>query len=222
MLVSSAMLALIIVGLTAMFVQTQKAFKTGIKQTDVSDAGLTIVRMISDDLSQVVDGQGLNTNVPVRGITNLVNLMWSWNSSSVYPMREDGVWLRTNQLQSIYLLTRTNTVWRGVGYAISNFSTNLPVGTLYRYVSPSSGRYFDNRLLYNPFLAAFSPNFSNEAYATSANIRLSRIADGVVIAWDHLKALESTPLVQQTYLSNSVAKMDIFHKRVLIRNAALP
>jgi len=38
MLVSTAMLAFIVLGLTAMLIQTQKAFKTGIKQTTVTDA----------------------------------------------------------------------------------------------------------------------------------------------------------------------------------------
>src|SRR5262249_20902181 len=153
MLVSSAMLALIIVGLTAMFIQTQKAFKTGIKQTDVGDAGLTIIRMISDDLAQVTDGVGLNTSIPVRGVTNLVNFMWGWGPTNGFLLIEDKVPLRTNQQQCIYMLTRTNAMWTGVGYAISNFSPGLPAGTLYRYTSPSPGRYFDNNILYTPFLS---------------------------------------------------------------------
>ena len=55
MLVSTAMLAFIVLGLTAMFIQTQKVFKTGIKQTTVTDAGRTIIDMIASDLSQMSD-----------------------------------------------------------------------------------------------------------------------------------------------------------------------
>jgi len=180
MLVSSAMLALIIVGLTAMFVQTQKAFKTGIKQIDVGDTGLTVSRMIAGDLTQLSDGQGFNTNTPKPGVSNVVNLMWEWEGQQV--QSQDGVPFRTNQLQSIYMLVRTNTGWTGVGYVVSN-GDNLGVGTLYRYTSPVNAHYFDNRFLYQPFLDATNSNFSNNAYSANPDIRLSRIADGVI----HLK-----------------------------------
>jgi len=39
MLVSTAMLSLIVVGLTATLIQVQKTFKTGIKQNTITDAG---------------------------------------------------------------------------------------------------------------------------------------------------------------------------------------
>ena len=70
MLVSSAMLALIIVGLTAMFVQTQKAFKTGVKQTDVGDAGRSIADLIAGDLSELSDGSPYGLYSPNTGVTN--------------------------------------------------------------------------------------------------------------------------------------------------------
>jgi len=180
MLVSSAMLALIIVGLTAMFIQTQKAFKTGIKQTEVGDTGLTISRLIASDLAQLSDGRGFNNNPPVLGESNVVNLIWGWDGQEV--QLQDGVAFRTNQLQSIYMLVHTNTGWTGIGYVVSNID-NLGVGTLYRYECPVNAHYFDNRILFHPFQAACTPNFSNQAYAASPSIRLSRIADGVV----HLK-----------------------------------
>src|SRR5579872_1701533 len=69
MLVATTLLSLIIVGLTAMFVQTQRAFKLGLKQNDVNDAGRTVVDMITHDISQMADAQHL-------GITN-VYFDWS-------------------------------------------------------------------------------------------------------------------------------------------------
>ncbi len=65
MLVSTAMLAFIVLGLTAMFVQTQKVFKTGIKQTTVTDAGRAIIDMIASDLSQMSDPHFTNVYYPI-------------------------------------------------------------------------------------------------------------------------------------------------------------
>ena len=65
MLVSVALLSFIVLGLTAMFVQTQKAFKTGIKQTDSTDAGRAVMEMIAADLSQLSDPHFTNVTFPV-------------------------------------------------------------------------------------------------------------------------------------------------------------
>ncbi len=186
MLVSSAMLALIIVGLTAMFIQTQKAFKTGIKQTDVSDTGRSIVQMIASDLEQLSDGQAVGgTNAQGFGATNF---MWSWSNG--YPQFEDqehknaNIPFRTNQLQGIYMLAHTNTGWTGIGYAVSNVIPGLGVGTLYRYLSPTNRHNFASDRLYGPFTHVFDPAYKNLfPPLTASPVRLSRIADGVV----HLK-----------------------------------
>ncbi|HWD18317.1 MAG TPA: hypothetical protein VHB20_03495 [Verrucomicrobiae bacterium] len=175
MLVSSAMLALIIVGLTAMFVQTQKAFKTGIKQTEVGDTGQTIADLISSDLAQLSDGTGFATNTILPGVTNL---MWGWSNN--YPQLEDGVAFRSNQLERIYMLVHTNTGWTAIGYAVSNVAPGIGVGTLYRYTSPINSHFFDNTILFSPFAHVFEPNFTN---LITPQTRFSRIADGVV----HLK-----------------------------------
>jgi len=190
MLVSSAMLALIIVGLTAMFVQTQKAFKAGVKQVEVGDSGRSVVEMIGNDLAQVSDGAPFAVaNLQVLGVTNL---MWGWSNyfvqyESYTPQggAEMSVPFRTNQLQSIYILVRTNTGWTGIGYAVSNLGSGLGnpgigVGTLYRYTSMTNSRNVDNGALFTPFLSRFTPFFP---ITNNTPVRLSRIADGVV----HLK-----------------------------------
>ena len=125
MLVSTAMLSFIVLGLTAVLIQTQKAFKTGIKATTVTDAGRTILDMISSDLSQMSDGQN----------TNVTNFCWTWASNNVaYTTGATPSQLnpaRTNQLDAIYILQHTNTTWTGVGYAVQQIVAG--VGTLYRY-----------------------------------------------------------------------------------------
>ncbi len=117
MLVSTAMLSFIVLGLTAMFVQTQKAFKTGIKAATITDAGRTVMDMIAADMRHLSDG---NNN---PGITNLY---WSWTENSVQYNSQFNppVPFRTNQVDAIYLLEHTNTVWMGVGYAVQNLVPN--------------------------------------------------------------------------------------------------
>ena len=92
-------------------IQTQRAFKTGIKQSDVTDAGRTIMGMISDDLRQVADAQN-------EGVTNLY---WSWAGSNQFAQGGDHdsggntIYYRTNQQDEIYILVHTNTTgWESV------------------------------------------------------------------------------------------------------------
>lgn len=124
MLVSTTLLALIVVGLTAMFVETQRAFKAGMKQATMTDAGQTIINMVASGLGEISDAQN----------TNIVNLYWGWaglNTSVNYQDLPANVY-RTNQLQEIYMLVHTNNQWLGVGYAVSNYGCG--VGTLYQYL----------------------------------------------------------------------------------------
>ena len=127
MLVSTAMLSLIVVGLTAALIQVQKAFKTAIRQNTVTDAGRSIVEMISSDLRQIADAQ--NTNF---FNAHVFNLWWGSPPLSNIVNYENGVAIRTNELNDIFILVHTNTTWVGVGYAVSNYP-GIGVGTLYRY-----------------------------------------------------------------------------------------
>jgi hypothetical protein len=125
--VSTAMLAFIVLGLTAMLIQTQRAFKTGIKQATITDAGRTIIDMIATDLKQMSDAQN----------NNVVNFFWGWPLTNAVVNYENGVAIRTNALFEIYMLQHTNNAWVGVGYAVSNLltpaGTPTGVGTLYRF-----------------------------------------------------------------------------------------
>lgn len=187
MLVSTAMLAFIVLGLTAMFVQTQKAFKTGVKQSTITDAGRTIIDMMASDLSQMADPHFTNVYYPSNNLGGCPpNLYWSSVSYLQFYQTNNGSYtLRTNQTQDIFCTVLTNNVWTGIGYTVSNwFLTSnggavVPfpgVGTLYRYEIQTNEPLYSNNWLYN--------NFSNQVYYNSfTNSLFYRIADGVV----HLK-----------------------------------
>jgi hypothetical protein len=180
MLVSTAMLSFIVLGLSAMLIQTQKAFKTGIKQNTSTDAGRSIMDMIAGDLRLMSDAQNTNFNVygppkppyfnpnnnpnfnffweaPINGITNYLN----------------GVAVRTNELDEIFILEHTNTGWVGVGYAVSNYP-GVAIGSLYRYETNWNSLIpvFANDL--------FTPFFTNIANPTFSATNWHKIADGVI------------------------------------------
>ena len=167
MLVSTTCLVLIVIGLTAMFVEVQRAFKAGVKQSTMTDAGHTIIDLVAADLAQASDAQDRKT----------VNLYWGWagvNTSSNYQDIPANVY-RTNQLQEIYVLVHTNTLWLGTGYAISNFA-GTGAGTLYQYLASTNDPLETNNVLFNNFFNGVINQSFNPGY-------FHRVADGVV----HLK-----------------------------------
>ncbi len=166
MLVSTAMLSLIVLGLTAVLIQTQKAFKTGIKQNTITDAGRSIMEMISGDLRQMSDAQN----------TNEYNFYWGTNASTIINY-ENNMAIRTNQLNDVFILEHTNTSWIGVGYAVSNYpgaTGGLGIGTLYRYETnwTSLAPVFTNDLL--------TPFFNGVNSQTFPSIYWHKVADGVI------------------------------------------
>jgi hypothetical protein len=173
MLVSTAMLSFIVLGLTAMLIQTQKAFKTGIKQNTITDSGRSIMDMVTGDLRQMSDAQNSNefnfywgTPVTISMITNF----------------ENGVAIRTNELNDIFILEHTNTTWIGVGYSVSNYpglgvgTSGLGVGTLYRYETnwTALAPVFTNNLW-----TAFFNNIENQN-PSFPNTYWHKVADGVI------------------------------------------
>jgi hypothetical protein len=170
MLVSTAMLSLIVLGLTAMLIQTQKAFKTGIRQNTITDAGRSIMDMITGDLRQMSDAQN----------TNVFNFFWGAPNNVVMIVNYlDGLPIRTNELNDIFILEHTNTSWVGVGYAVSNYpgasrSNGLGIGTLYRYETnwTSLAPVFTNDLY-----SVFRSNINNQTFT---NLYWHRVADGVI------------------------------------------
>jgi hypothetical protein len=167
MLVSTAMLALIVLGLTSVFIQVQKAFKIGMKETQVSDTGRTIMDMVSTDLRQVSDAQ----------VSTVTNLYWSWAGSNQY-VQYAGVGtgaVRTNQQDDIFFLVHTNTEWTGIGYAVSN-SVNPCLGTLYRFAVSTNFHLNPNNVVDNTLFAQFYSGIVNQSFGSNWHA----VADGVI------------------------------------------
>ena len=124
-LVAVALLVVIMLGLLAMFYQTQRAFRQGLTQVDVLENGRTAMQLIIREL------QGLSPS-RVAGTTNLLAENIS-NGSTTRTQSLPAGETRANILHDIIFLTRENDEWRAIAYRVDN--ADLGVGTLYRLVT---------------------------------------------------------------------------------------
>ena len=121
LMVSVALLAVIIVGLLAMFSQVQRAWKSGITQVDVMEGGRATMALIVRDLQDMAAlpaGTGNGTNFSANNFPEPSELDQS-----------DGT-IRTNALQDLTFLKRMGDEWSGVAYRFDSSASG--VGTLYR------------------------------------------------------------------------------------------
>ncbi len=172
-LVVVGLLSVIILGLVAMFSQTQRAFRLGLAQVDVLESGRAVTDMLTRELSQMT---------PSRA-SNAVNFFASLDSVSPLKQELPGspAPLRTNLIEELYFLTKENQTWTGIGYFV--FPANGGVGTLYRY---GSNTVFGQ----NPSQLYSGYNLTlDDAITRNVFTNLNRIMDGVV----HFKVRAYTP-----------------------------
>ncbi len=171
-MVVMALLSVIILGLMAMFDQTQKAFRTGMSQTDRLEGGRMFADLLLHDLEEITpcyQTNGMNFYAQIPNYGPLVGPLVQNLPGSTLP--------RTNILENLFFLSRNNQTWSGIGYFVrtnDNMGFGGPldlVGTLYRFETnvPVSQMQGDNSLLpYNTYLNATN-RFS-----------ISKVLDGVV------------------------------------------
>lgn len=170
-LVAVTLMSVIVIGLLAMFSQTQRAFRTGITQVDIMEGGRAACELMARELEQTT----------ATGLPNTLNFFAQWNGYSLIQSLPGTNGLgnlqwRTNILDDVFFFTRENRNWQGVGYRVE--SPDL-VGTLYRYESNVVNLDLD---FVTQADAVTSPvKFRDRVYST----RRSRIIDGVV----HLRLL---------------------------------
>ena len=172
-LVVIGLLSVIILGLLAMFNQTQRAFRTGMTQVDVLAAGRAATDMIARDLSQITPASyswdAVNFYAKVQAFAPFLQPL----PGTAIPAEQ-----RKNLLAEMFFLTRENQTgqprWSGVGYWVGDPVNGGPAtggwGTLYRFQTNTVFRDMPSpRALYN---------YYNQAVARS-NLS-SRVIDGVV------------------------------------------
>ena len=160
-LVVVALLSVIILGLVAMFSQTQRAYTLGMTQVDVLEGGRAVTEMITREALQIKPSQvitGVNFFVQIPLYETLKQQLEA----------NTPVARRTNLFQDLYYLTEENRTWVGYGYHVS--TPDNGIGTLYRYESKSVFGLSPAWLFYK---------FQSDAF-NDITTNMNRILDNVV------------------------------------------
>jgi type II secretory pathway pseudopilin PulG len=193
-MVTVGLLSFIILGLLAMFNQTQRAFKSSITQTDVLEAGRATMDMLGRELEQMSPSEApdyLFGNVRTRATNFFVEFtpgFWPF-SAGLTPLSQElpgsGI-SRTNVVQRFFFLSKLNQDLMGIGYEVIPDDASGFVGSLYRFAGTNFRSGPVN--LSAEFLKAASVSLQNAARGlpvTNVNgMAVNRISDGVV----HLRA----------------------------------
>jgi type II secretory pathway pseudopilin PulG len=179
LLVAVSLMTLIVIALFSIFNQTQRALRGNIAQVDVNEAGRAAMDLMVGDLQECMPS-GL------EGGTNLWGYLAGPNPPLVQPLMGGGA--RTNVLQSLFFLTRSNAVWTADGYFVASPSgPTVPldasgVGTLYRFSAqnlPPTNR-LDTNLVADLVLQFMWSQPGRQAKPLFAQLHSLPVADGVV------------------------------------------
>lgn len=163
------LMSVIILGLMAMFSQTQRAFKAGMTQTDMLEGGRMATEMLSRELEQIVPAYA--TVVPGR--TNFFTVLETEFAQTLPAGSPE----RTNLISRIFFLTHENQTWTGIGYFLAPDTTVTPVnpvGVLTRFEMSDTAAGFAQR----PWLLISNFNLASQGFTSYGS--LSKILDGVV------------------------------------------
>ncbi len=204
-LLAVSIMSVIVFGLFSMFNQTQKALLATSKQVDILGSGRAAIEVLVEDI-QKAEAPGL----PVFSLESIGaqrphmqgTIDRGYNYRPVFQQLVDGS-IRTNVLQNVFFLTRSNLNWVAKGYFFSpttNFvaapnTQSLGFGTLFRFSSVNvdltsnrpEDRYQPNRRMNENLLRNFWEHYEFvqnvsplEATNTVFNLSVSPLIEGVV------------------------------------------
>jgi hypothetical protein len=168
LLVVMTLLSFIVLGLMAVFSQTQRAFKVGLSQVDVLESGRAAMDLITGEVEEMAAMTAMGSNW-----VNCFIAIPGGNTDLEQELPGSAV-VRTNVLQDFFFVRQSNLDWTGIGYTILEGAAGM--GTLYRYET--------NRPL-REVQAGTPPEglfafFLDELSRTPRSDRLTRVADGVI------------------------------------------
>jgi hypothetical protein len=166
LLIVMTLLSFIVLGLLAVFNQTQRAFKVGMSQVDVLEGGRATMDLIVRDVEEMAALPGLGTN---NSVNCLVYTPAGHQNVYLDLPGQSGNVPRANILQSFFFLSRVGQDWVGTAYVVTNGFEM--VGTLFRFTTNVPAREVTSA--YNPyrlFLNALNNNYRD----------FTRVVDGVI------------------------------------------
>ena len=139
-LVATALLSFIVIGLVAMFGQTQRAFMQGQTDVDLLENGRAVMDMMVRDLAEaeaadVSNAVNFYVEMPQRAEPIYTPPLLQGLPGTVNPPQ-----LRVNYLQPFFFLSHPNQMWpdkawAGIGYYVVPDVYGVGIGTLYRFAA---------------------------------------------------------------------------------------
>lgn len=210
LLLSVALTTLIVFALYSMFNQTQRALKSNITQVDVMEAGRAATELMTRELEQMAPcflPGGTNLVVNVIPLTKPIVQTLPAGTNRLEE-------LRTNVLQEIFFLTRSNNYWVGIGYRVMNATHGA--GALHRFAVATNQAWLNRSNLYHAVMDAYATNFV-------------RVADGVihlrVTAYDAAGRLMRHDQVLPVVDPNVIIRADAINReetQLMFQDYALP
>jgi len=117
-----ALMTVIMLGLLAMFYQTQRAMRVGSAQVDVMGTGDAAIQLMANDLKQVM----------AVGSANIPNLETKTPYAPLFWTRSYGA-PQATYLQELFFIRRENDQWIGTGYFVDPVTDSGGAGVLYRF-----------------------------------------------------------------------------------------
>lgn len=164
MMVATSLLVVMMLGLTAMFNQTQRAFRSGLKQVDVFEGGRAVADLMTRDFESLSDMATLGK----------ISFYYGDHSYGGYSelIQPNGSLLRTNRVQYIFGQSRIGSDWIATGYCFKP-SEAIGVMTLYRFTAQTNT---PNNSLDVSYRTAIKSMLSTGVAGTN----LHRVADGII------------------------------------------
>jgi hypothetical protein len=185
-LVVVALLSVIVLGLMAMFNQTQRAFRLGMSQTDVLQSGRMATELITREIGQTTPSYLDWTNAsPFDAFPHQTPNFDSQVMNFTLQSLPGSAAFRTNIMDDVFFLVRENQIWTGVGYFVRTNRIDDPelpggvgpAGTLYRFETNDTVALFHA----NPggLFDGFNLARSGDPLKTATN-GVSKVVEGVV------------------------------------------
>jgi type II secretory pathway pseudopilin PulG len=177
-----ALLSLIILALMTVFNSTQTAFRASVTQTDVQEGSRMAMDMITTDLRAMTPSGGTN-NGAANFYANTNFFYYSDFNEPLVQSLAPGSILRVNVLEDMFILTKVNTTWTGIGYVV-DFGSKKYVNPLYRFSQSMDEGAGNPLVLYTNFMGKVAYNLGQE-YQSVPNAdtnwsSMGRLLTGVV------------------------------------------
>ena len=181
-MVTIGLLSFIVLGLLAMFNQTQRAFRAGMSQTDFLESGRAAMDLFARELEQMTPSgyPYIRVNNALFAATNFfVEPSPGFNNPPLAQELPGNFLPRINVVQRFFFMTQLNQDWIGIGYQVIPDDANGCVGTLYRFVGTNFSRQ-GPMTVSGDFLQAAALAYQNAVVQGVQVTNMNRIADGIV------------------------------------------